>query len=167
MKKTGIFYGSSTGSTREAARTIAKQLGVADADVHDVAQTAPSALGEYENLILGSSTWGAGELQDDWYDFIAGAEELDLKGKKVALFGCGDVNMGDTFCEAVGVMHDRLAATGVSFVGEGYGVEGYDIADSHAFIDGRTAGLLLDRVNHDNLTADRVKGWCDIVRLSL
>ena len=26
--------------------------------------------GSYEALILGTSTWGDGELQDDWYDGI-------------------------------------------------------------------------------------------------
>lgn len=57
---------------------------------------------------MGSSTWGDGELEDDWYDFIAGVEVLDLKGKKVALFGCGDESMTDTFCNAVGELHDRL-----------------------------------------------------------
>ena len=42
MKKIGIFYGSSTGVTAEVAQEIAKKLGVADADVHNVAKSAPS-----------------------------------------------------------------------------------------------------------------------------
>lgn len=167
MKKTGIFYGSSTGNTREVAYMIARQLGVDDADVHDVADTEPSALGDYQLLFLGSSTYGAGDLQDDWYDFLAGASQLDLKGRKAALFGCGDENMSDTFCSAVGELYDRMKPTGLDFVGEGYGTDGYEFEDSAAVVDGRTLGLLLDRVNHDNLTADRVKGWTDIVRLSV
>ncbi len=167
MKKTGIFYGSSTGNTREVAEMIASQLGVAPADVHDVAETAPSVLGDYDNLILGTATYGSGELQDDWYDFLAGAEQLDLSGKKVALFGCGDENMSDTFCGAVGELHDRMKQTGVEYIGEGYGTDGYEFSESQAVVDGHTVGLLLDCINHDNLTADRVKGWTDIVRLSL
>ena len=167
MKKTGIFYGSSTGNTREVAYMIAKSLGVADNDVHDVADVAPSVLGEYDTLILGSATYGSGDLQDDWYDFIAGAEALDLSGKQVALFGCGDDTMDETFCGAVGELYRRIGRTGVAFIGEGYNTDGYEFSGSAAVVDGRAVGLLLDRINHDSLTADRVKGWTDIVRLSL
>ena len=42
MKKIGIFYGSSTGVTAEVAEEIAKRLGVAEADVHNVAKSSPS-----------------------------------------------------------------------------------------------------------------------------
>ena len=90
MKPTAIFYGSTTGQTRDAAFKIADKLGIAPADVYDVAKTAPSETGNYTNLILGSSTWGDGDLEDNWYDFIDGLEALDLKGKTIALFGCGD-----------------------------------------------------------------------------
>ncbi|MDE6468691.1 MAG: flavodoxin domain-containing protein, partial [Muribaculaceae bacterium] len=89
IMKTGIFYGSTTGTTAELAKTIAKEIGVADADIHDVASTAPARLGDYDFIILGSSTWGDGDLQDDWFDFVDGAQALDLDGKKIAIFGCG------------------------------------------------------------------------------
>ena len=39
MKKIGIFYGSSTGTTESVAHTIAQKLGVASNDVHDSFQT--------------------------------------------------------------------------------------------------------------------------------
>ncbi len=35
MKKTAIFYGSSTGTTEAVANLIASKLGIAPADVHD------------------------------------------------------------------------------------------------------------------------------------
>ena len=53
MAKTCIFYGSETGTTADIARRIAKELGVSDADIHDVADTAPDRLGDYDLLILG------------------------------------------------------------------------------------------------------------------
>lgn len=90
MKKFGIFFGSSTGTTEEVAHKIAGLLKIDSADVHNVATTAPDAVADYEVLLLGSSTWGSGELQDDWYDFLTGLEALDLKGKKIAIFGLGD-----------------------------------------------------------------------------
>ena len=115
--KIGIFYGSTTGVTEAVAERIAKKLGVASADVHNVGSaTAADAVG-YDALLLGSSTWGAGELQDDWYDFLDQLKSQDLTGKKVALFGCGDSSsFSDTFCSAMGEIHDGLAATGCTFV---------------------------------------------------
>ena len=70
--KTGIFYGSATGTTADIARRIGRLLDVADKDIHDVCETAPDKLADYDTLVIGSSTWGDGALEDDWYDFVAG-----------------------------------------------------------------------------------------------
>lgn len=75
MKTIGIFYGSSTGTTESVAKRIAQKLGVEDAHLYDVAKASPADMASYEVLILGSSTWGAGDLQDDWYDFLAKIQE--------------------------------------------------------------------------------------------
>lgn len=164
MKSTGIFYGSSTGQTRDAAIMIADALGVDLADIHDVASTAPSVVSRYDNLILGSSTWGDGDLEDDWYDFILGLEALDLKGKQTALFGCGDTSMTRTFCDAVGILHDRLIPTGTTFIGEGFPTDGLTFSASKAVSpDGKAYGLLLDNVNHADLTAPRIATWTSAI----
>ena len=70
MKKTGIFYGSSTGTTEAVANLIASKLGIASADVHDAGKLTADLAGSYDVLILGTSTWGYGELQDDWNDAV-------------------------------------------------------------------------------------------------
>lgn len=158
MKKIGIFYGSNTGMTAEVAEEIAALLGVAKEDVHNVSKSAPSEVAPYDVLLLGTSTWGNGELQDDWYDFIDGLEALDLKGKKIALFGCGDETMRDTFCGAIGELYNRLQKTGASFIGA-FDANVYDFDNSPAFIDGVYVGLCLDQVNKEELTAPRIKEW--------
>lgn len=158
MKKTGIFYGSSTGYTADAATKVAKALDVQLADVHDVAKSSPSALGNYDVLVFGSSTWGSGELQEDWYDFVDGIENLDLSDKKIALFGCGDETMSDTFCGALGVLYDRLKGTGATFIGA-FNADGYDFAHSPAEVEGKMVGLVLDDVNHADLTDGRIEEW--------
>mgnify|MGYP002461750743 FL=1 len=66
MKKIGIFYGSSTGTTESVAYTIAQKLGVASNDVHDASKLTGEMVKEYDVLVLGTSTWGCGEVQDDW-----------------------------------------------------------------------------------------------------
>jgi len=165
MKKIGIFYGSATGTTADVAQRLAVLLGVAPADVFDVGRTAPSQVGAYDVLVFGSSTWGDGELEDDWYDFVAGVEELDLSGKKIALFGCGDETMEDTFCSAVGDLYERLQGTGADFIAP-YDTIGYKFRNSKAKpADSLEAvGLLLDEVNHPELTAPRLAGWATLVK---
>lgn len=158
MAKIGIFFGSSTGTTADVASRIAKKMGVDSSDVRDVANSAPSDVAPYDILLLGSSTWGSGELQDDWEDYIAGLEALDLSGKTIAIFGCGDESMSDTFCNAVGVIYNRLQKTGARFVGA-YPADCYDYSETEADKDGVIVGLLLDEVNHPDLTDERIDGW--------
>lgn len=90
MKTIGIFYGSSTGTTEGIAKRIAEKLGVEDKDIHDVSNASPADVAPYEILLLGCSTWGAGDLQDDWDSYLGKLKKLDLSEKTVALFGCGD-----------------------------------------------------------------------------
>lgn len=158
--KIGIFYATSTGSTEAVAYKIAKALGVAEADVRDVAETAPEALGDYDLLILGSPTYGAGELQDDWYDFLEGASMLDLQGKKLAVFGVGDESMTDTFCDAAAIIADKMKDTGAERVGA-FNTFPYEFGHSKAVpVDGGFAiGLLIDEVNHADATDGRVAEW--------
>ena len=73
MKKAGIFYASSTGHTAKVAHKIAAALGVPEDDVHNVAETAPSVLGDYELSILGSPTYASGDMQYTMEDFVGGA----------------------------------------------------------------------------------------------
>lgn len=160
MNNTGIFYGSATGTTADVARRIAKLMGVADKDIHDVATTAPHALGDYDVILLGSSTWGNGGLEEDWYDFVDGAQSLDLSGKKIAIFGCGDETMTDTFCNAVGELYDRMRSTGATFIGE-FPADGYSYERSEATVGDTMRGLVLDEVNHPELTAQRISLWTD------
>lgn len=158
MSKIGIFYGSTTGETKEAAFEIAKAMGVDEADVHDVAQSAPSDVAPYDVLLLGSSTWGNGDLQDDWYDFIDGLQALDLENKIVALFGCGDETMSETFGGALGIIYDRLQPTHANVIGA-FPADVYHFDHSPAERGGRIVGLLLDNVNHPELTPERIKAW--------
>ena len=76
--------------TESLAAKIAARTGVAQTDVRSVADASADEAEGYDLLLLGSSTWGCGELQDDWYDFLDALKRKALSGKRVALFGCGD-----------------------------------------------------------------------------
>lgn len=160
MKKIGIFYGSSTGTTEEVANKIADKLGVASADVHDVAKLTADMVAPYDLLVLGTSTWGDGELQDDWYDAVKVLKSADLKGKEVALFGCGDSDSyGDTFCDGMGALYEELKDTGCTFIGNQVDPSDYNYSASIAVVDGKFVGLALDEVNESDKTDERIDNW--------
>lgn len=76
----GIIFGSSMGNTEDAAKAISACLGLEN-EVVNVADISPSDLNKFSSLIIGSSTWNDGELQDDWADF-------DFDEYKTAIWEC-------------------------------------------------------------------------------
>ena len=156
---TGIFYGSTTGSTEAVAQDIAKQLGIADADVHNVADASADETDKYDLLVLGSPTWGNGDLQDDWYGFLDRLKTRDLTGRKVALFGCGDsAAYPDSFCDALAEIRDGLEATGCTFVGALDAAE-YDGCTSRICRDGKVIGLAVDDGASEAVSDARMEKW--------
>jgi len=161
---TGIFYGSTTGNTEAAAGEIASILGVDSADVHNVGQASADDTDAYTTLLLGSSTWGCGDLQDDWYDFLDALKEKDLSGKRVGLFGCGDsTSYPDSFCGALGQIYDALEGTGCTFVGA-YEPADYDVTDSDVCRDGKFVGLAIDEGDSEDKNSARLHAWCELVK---
>ncbi|WP_320887187.1 flavodoxin FldA [Bacteroides clarus] len=160
MKKTGIFYGSSTGTCEDLANQIADRMGVAASDVHSADKLSADLVKEYDLLILGTSTWGDGELQDDWYDGIKVLKSADLSFKSIALFGCGDSeSYCDTFCDGMGILYEDLKDSGCSFIGNKVGTDGYSFSSSIAVVNGTFVGLALDEVNESDKTAERIDNW--------
>ena len=159
MKKIGIFYGSTTGTTKEIAHKIAENLGVADTDIYDTASTPPSQTAPYDVLIRGASTWGAGDLQEDMDTFLDGLQSIDLSNKMVAIFGCGDESMSDTFCNSVGEIYHRLHDTHAEFFAP-FKNDGYTYDHSDSDVNGMIVGLCIDNVNHPEETDARIKEWC-------
>ena len=156
MNKTIVIYGSSTGTCEAIAEKIAQKLGCEVLNVQDM---TADTVADNVNLILGTSTWGAGELQDDWYDGITTLKGADLTGKTIALFGCGDCeSYGDTFVGGMGELYDAVKASGARIVGS-VETDGYTFDDSAAVVDGKFVGLPLDDVNEDDKTDGRIDAW--------
>jgi len=164
MKKTVVIYGSTTGTCEAIAGQIAEKLG--GVECINVADMTADTVAENDNLILGSSTWGAGELQDDWYDGVETLKGADLSGKTVAIFGCGDAeSYGDTFCGAMAEIYNAVKdnATVVGAVA----ADGYTFDDSEAVVDGKFVGLALDDVNESDKTEERIDAWVNDIKASL
>lgn len=162
MKKTVIIYGSTTGTCEGLASKIAAELGAnanGAIDVVNVAKLDGSVIAGAENLILGTSTWGSGDLQDDWYDAIESLKGANLAGKTVAIFGCGDsLSYPDTFCGGMAELYNAAKAAGATVIGS-VPTDGYTYLDSASIIDGRFVGLALDEDNESNKTDDRIAAW--------
>jgi len=157
MNKTVVIFGSSTGTCESIAERIAQKLG--GVDIVNVAELSAEQVDSHDNLILGTSTWGAGEMQDDWYDGVKTLQGCDLAGKKVALFGCGDgESYGDTFCGGMAELWNGISDKGATLVGQ-VSTDGYTFDDSEAVVDGKFLGLALDDVNEDDKTDDRIDAW--------
>jgi flavodoxin I len=157
MNKIGIFYGSSGGNTQRVANKIAEKLGGVS-DIYDVGKANADNLTPYDVLLFGSSTWGIGDLQDDWEDFLKTVVAADLSGKKIALFGCGDSSSyPDTFCNAMGTIYkavkDKAVVVGFTET------DGYSFDDSEAVVDGRFVGLAVDEDNESSHTDERIDKW--------
>ncbi len=165
MKKTVIIYGTSTGTCEDLASRIGAKLGVDN--IINVTDLDENVIAENDNLILGTSTWGAGEMQDDWYDGIKVIKSTDLSGKTVALFGCGDSgSYPDTFVGGMAEIYNAVKTAGANVIGA-VSTEGYTFDDSESVVDGKFVGLALDEVNEDDKTDDRINTWVEEIQPNL
>lgn len=158
----GLFYGSSTCYTEMAGEKIRRQLGEARVDIFNIADTPVVTAGFYEYLIFGIPTWDYGELQEDWEEVWDELDELDLNGKKVALYGLGDqVGYPEWFLDALGYLHAKLLSRGAQPCGY-WPREGYEFEASKALTpDGQQfVGLALDEENEFQLSEARIRDWC-------
>lgn len=161
MNKTIVIYGSSTGTCQSIAEKIASKLKVETIDVQTL---DAGVVDSYDNLIIGTSTWGAGELQDDWYDGLKLLQGANLSGKTIAIFGCGDCeSYGDTFVSAMGELYNGLKGSGAAFIGR-VPTAGYNFSDSEAVVDGEFVGLALDDVNEEDKTDERIDAWIESIK---
>ena len=168
MKRIGIFYGSTTGTCESLAGQLAGELGVSNNDIHSADNLSTDLIDSYDILILGTSTWGDGELQDDWYNGIKVLKTANLEGKTVALFGCGDSeSYCDTFCDGMGLLYENLKDKGCTFIGNNVNTGDYNFSSSAAVIDGSFVGLALDDVNESDRTPSRISIWISELKKSL
>jgi flavodoxin I len=167
MKNICVIYGSSTGTCQGLAEKIGQQLSVQDDGIIDVQNLSADVVNKYDVLILGTSTWGAGEMQDDWYDGVKVLKQAGLQGKAVAVFGCGDSeSYSDTFCGGMAELYNAARDAGATMMGE-VATDGYNFDDSEAVVDGKFVGLALDEVNEDDKTDSRIETWVEELKKNL
>merc|ERR1712203_17800 len=139
---------------------IAEAAGVEATPIDDV---DAADLAGYHGLIVGTPTWntGADEFRSGttWDDYLEDIKALDLKGKPVAVFGCGDSQgYGDNFCDAIEEMHSTFKAAGAKMLGA-VDSSGYQHAESKSEQDGKFLGMPFDEDNEGDMTPDRAASW--------
>lgn len=161
MNKTAVFYGSSSGNTEIIAKILAEKT---EADLFNVANKPVNEIERYKNLVLGTSTWGIGDLQDDWESFLPDLKKANLNGKTLALFGLGDSgSYSDSFVDGMGIIYDAIKDKGCSIVGC-IVTNGYSYKGSRAVVDGKFVGLPIDEDNESNLTQNRLEKWIEEIK---
>ena len=134
MDKVHVIYGSTTGMTEAVASKSAAEFGVSPININ----AADASAFDAELLVLGSSTWGIGDLQDDWAAQLD-AVKANFAGKKVATFGLGDsVGFADSFCVAAETLATTAKDAGATLVGD---------------------VLKLDDTNESNQTDGKIAAW--------
>ena len=111
MSNISVIFGSTTGNTEAAAQQIAAALGGSAVNVNDATADDFAA----DLVVLGTSTWGVGDLQDDWAAQLSKLQAADLSGRKVALFGEGDqTGFGDSFVSGMGALAEEAEKKGAT-----------------------------------------------------
>lgn len=81
-----------SGNTEDIAMIIKdtlKENGF-DVAIQEMDDVDADSLAEYDLLLIGTYTWGDGDLPYEAESFYDEVSSLDLKGKKAACFGSGD-----------------------------------------------------------------------------
>ena len=156
-----VIFGSTTGNTEHVAELIKRELGTQVKRCESVTAVDADEFGKADLLILGSSTWENGQLQDDWEEFLPTLESIDLSGKKVALFGLGDGRGFPTeFVNALRLLYDRVRERGAEVIGH-WPAAGYYFKSSLALEGDKFVGLVIDEDNESEKTEIRVKSWVE------
>lgn len=157
MKSIAVIYGTSGDNTKSVATKIVRHL--EQAILLDVTQVKPETFLDYDVLILGTSTWGVGDLLDEWESILPKVKNLSLSGKTLAFFGLGDsASYSDTFVDGMGHLYEAFQTSGAHIVGS-VDPSGYDFEASRAVVDGRFVGLALDEDNEYDQTDARIDAW--------
>jgi flavodoxin I len=160
-----LFYGTMTGNTTGVAEAIQAALPDLVDEIKCIDRAKADDLRACDFLILGGSTWGDGELTDDWADFLPQLDQIDFSGKTVALFALGDqVGYGYNFVSAMKILYDKVLSRGAHVIACHMPTSGFEFEFSASVVNDSFVGLVVDEQNEPDLTADRIAAWAAVVR---
>jgi flavodoxin I len=161
MIRKAIFYSYKSHKTKRIAERIGDLSGADTLTPVDAEQVKEEDFLKFDLLVLGVPTWFDGELPSYWDEFVPALKDMDLSGKKFAIFGLADqVGYPENFGDAVGIMAGLMSGCHAENVGE-TSDDGYHYESSGALKNGKFLGLILDQENQARLTEERLTGWVE------
>jgi flavodoxin I len=161
MNKTAIIYSFNTKKTSKVAEKIRENFNDDQVEMVNAEDITEEVFMSFDQIIMGVATWFDGELPNFWDEFVPALEDLDLKGKKIALYGLGDQKgYPENFLDGVGVMAEILEEQGASLLGF-TSIEGYEFESSKALRGEQFAGLAIDYENQGSMNKERIAVWVD------
>lgn len=168
MSKIGIFFGTDTGTTRLVAKKIFSKLGEDLADKpKNINRTRLTEFLQYDSYILGTPSYGVGDMpglavgcqEANWAEFAPYLDDVDLSGKRIALFGLGhQERYADRFASSLIQLYRLFYGQGATIIGR-WPTDGYEFKHSAAIIDQQFVGLVLDQRGQPQLTDSRIDVW--------
>jgi flavodoxin I len=156
-----LIYSFNTRNTIKAAKEIKAAFGKTSIEELNAEEINSKKFQKYKYLILGVPTWFDGEIPNYWDEFVPELQTMNLKGKKIAIFGNGDqVGYPDNFVDGIGIMARILESLGATIVGE-TSSKGYTFEKSQALKKDKFLGLALDFENQLNLNKKRINDWVE------
>ena len=120
-----VVYASRTGKCQQMAEAITEAMKEegASVDLYPAAMVEAKYLLDYDLILMGSSTYGDGEMLSEMVPLCETMNDIDLSGKRAAAFGCGSKRY-PMFCSAVNLLESRLIDCGASLAADGYKIDG-------------------------------------------
>ena len=161
LESSACYFATSTGNTETVAGYIAAAAGLEAEDIGDVEDA--TLLG-HDSIIVGAPTWNTGADEErsgtSWDEWLySNLSELDMTGKKVAIFGVGDqASYSENFCDAAGELYDCFTEKGATVFGR-TSTDGYEHEESKAVVDDKFVGLMCDEDNQYEASEKRAADW--------
>ena len=155
-----------TGNTETVAGYVEAATG---ATMQDIGDMTPDSLMAFDGLICGAPTWHTGADSERsgtaWDEFLYGdLTSMDLKGKKVAIFGVGDsAGYAENFCDVMDELKECFTKQGAEVIGA-VSAGDYEFEESKSVADGKFVGLPCDEDNEPEKSEARVGAWIDQIK---
>lgn len=161
MNKIAIIYSFNTKKTGKIAAQIQEAFRDDSIEMVNAEDITEELFLSFDRIIMGVATWFDGELPNYWDEFVPALEDMDLTGKKIALFGLGDQKgYPENFLDGVGIMAEILQSAGATLVGF-TSTEGYEFESSLALTQDMFSGLAIDYENQGSMNKQRVANWVE------
>lgn len=165
MEKIGMFFSFSSNKTSRLGDKIMKLFGIEEIEKINAESVTKDEFLKYKNYIIGVPTWFDGELPVYWDEFVPAIKNMDLAGKKFAIFGLGDqMEYSENFNDGIGLFAEVVTSRGAELVGY-TSAKGYQFENSKALKNDKFCGLCLDQENQAKLSEKRIIDWVEQLKI--